>query len=303
MKKLNNLTVVIVTYLTDKKILLNCIQSIDKNIKIIIVENSKKFKNKQYFLKKFSNIKVVCTGLNLGYGKGNNFGLNQAKTDYALILNPDIICEVNFFKKINKIIAINNKFSIIGCQYSNKTDYLPAGFFNEKKHKKFQKNFFGNKKKVLTKVDWVTGCSMLINLKKYKDKNIFDKNFFLYFEEFDLCKSTKKNGGHIYSSSDLKVHHLGFKGSLGASNFLKNEANRLRDWHWMWSYFYFYKKNNNYFYALFKVSGKFFKSFFKAIFYSLLLNKVNRDKYLFRFLGLLFSILGLKSNYRGKRFY
>ena len=41
---------------------------------------------------------------------------------------------------------------------------------------------------------------------------------------------------------------------------LKNDANKLRDWHWMWSYFYFYKKNYNYIYALWKVSGKFFKS-------------------------------------------
>ena len=80
------------------------------------------------------------------------------------------------------------------------------------------------------------------------DKNIFDKNYFLYFEEFDLCKSTNDNGGYVYTASDLKVHHLGFKGSFGASKKLRIEANRLRDWHWMWSYFYFYKKNYNYFY-------------------------------------------------------
>ena len=58
MNKINNLTVVIVTYLTDKKILLNCIKAIDKKIKIIIVENSKKFKNKDYFLK---NANLICT--------------------------------------------------------------------------------------------------------------------------------------------------------------------------------------------------------------------------------------------------
>ena len=303
MKKINNLTVVIVTYLTNKKILLNCLQSIDKKTKVIIVENSKKFKDKKYFLKKYSNLEVICTGLNLGYGKGNNFGLSRVKTDYALILNPDIVCKSNFFKKLSNLIFKNKKFSIVGCQYSNDTPFLPAGFFNKKKHNIFQKNFFKNKRKILTRVDWVTGCSMLINLKKYKSKNIFDKNYFLYFEEFDLCKSTNDKGGFVYSSSDLKVHHLGFKGSLGASKILKIEANRLRDWHWMWSYFYFYKKNYNYFYALFKVSGKFFKSFLKAIFYSFVFNKINRDKYLFRFLGLLFSIIGLQSNYRGQRFY
>ena len=49
MKKINNLTVVIVTYLTEKKILLNCLQSIDKKTKVIIVENSKSFKQLQYY--------------------------------------------------------------------------------------------------------------------------------------------------------------------------------------------------------------------------------------------------------------
>ena len=43
--------------------------------------------------------------------------------------------------------------------------------------------------KSLIKVDWVTGCSMLINLKKFNNKNIFDKNYFLYFEELDLCNT------------------------------------------------------------------------------------------------------------------
>jgi GT2 family glycosyltransferase len=66
MKNLNNLTIIIVTYLTKKDILLNCLKSIDKKAKVIIVENSKKFLHENYFKKKFPNIKIVCTGLNLG---------------------------------------------------------------------------------------------------------------------------------------------------------------------------------------------------------------------------------------------
>ena len=53
MKNINNLTVVIVTYLTDRKILLNCLQSIDKRAKIIIVENSKNLKIKATSLENF----------------------------------------------------------------------------------------------------------------------------------------------------------------------------------------------------------------------------------------------------------
>lgn len=145
MKKKTNLTIVIVTYLTNRKILLDCLKSIDKNFKVIIVENSKQFKDKKFFLKKFNNIEIVCTGLNLGYGKGNNFGLEKVQTDYALILNPDVVCKNDFFDKISRIIKKKKSFSIIGCQYSNQTTYLPAGFFDKKKTSHLRKKIFKKK--------------------------------------------------------------------------------------------------------------------------------------------------------------
>ena len=48
----NEITVVVVTYRTDKNILLKCLKSIDNKIKVIIVENSKKFENESFFKKK-----------------------------------------------------------------------------------------------------------------------------------------------------------------------------------------------------------------------------------------------------------
>ena len=61
----NEITVVIVTFQTNKKILIKCLNSIDKKIKVIIVENSKKFIEKKFFLKKFKNLRIICSGLNL----------------------------------------------------------------------------------------------------------------------------------------------------------------------------------------------------------------------------------------------
>ena len=76
MNNLDNLTLVILTYKTGKKILDNCLSSIDKNIKIIVVENSTYFENQKYFEDKYKNIKIILTEKNLGYAGGNNFGLN-----------------------------------------------------------------------------------------------------------------------------------------------------------------------------------------------------------------------------------
>jgi len=300
MKRLNNVTVIIVTYLTKKNILLNCLKSIDKNVKVIVVENSKKFVDEKYFLKRFSNLKILCSGTNLGYGAGNNLGLLNVKTQYAFILNPDIICDINLFKNLYKLLSTKKIFSIVGCQYLYDKIHMPAGFFNKKKNRVFHQSFLKKKTTSLIKVDWVTGCSMLINLKNFKDKKIFDENFFLFFEEFDLCRSVINKGDFVYSSSDLLVNHLHSKGSIGSSNKLKIVAIKMRNWHWMWSLFYFYKKNYNYFYAFFKTLGKLLKFFFKSIYFTIVFDKDNKNRCFYSFLGLFSAVIGKKSNYRAK---
>ena len=93
MNNIDNLTIVIVTYKTDEKILTECLNSIDTKAKILIVENSNKNPFKENFEKKYSNVNIILSGKNLGYGVGNNFGLSRVRTRYALILNPDIILE------------------------------------------------------------------------------------------------------------------------------------------------------------------------------------------------------------------
>jgi len=50
---LSEITVVILTYKTDRDILYNCLNSIDKKVKIQIIENSTKFEKKDEFLKIF----------------------------------------------------------------------------------------------------------------------------------------------------------------------------------------------------------------------------------------------------------
>ena len=299
MKSLNDLTVVVVTFNTPRKVILDCLNSISKNVNILIVENSESFIDKNLVLAKFSNVNIVCTGENLGYGKGNNFGINLVKTDYVLILNPDVTCSEVFFSNIENIISKTEDFSIIGCQYLNDDVFMPAGFFDKKRNNEFVKKFRNNKTESLSAVEWVTGCSMLLNLKKFNTSNIFDQNFFLYFEEFDLCKSIINNGNKIYTSDKLKIHHLGFKSSLGDNEIENLNAINIKNWHFMWSSFYFYKKNYSYVYALKKLLGKFLKSFFKMVFYSVIFKKNLKNKYLYRFLGLLNSIICRPSNFRG----
>ena len=89
-----NLTAVIVSFKSDQ-VIDNCIKSIPNEIRIIVVDNSNDKKFKENIEKKYSNVECILSSTNLGMGSGNNFGLKYVKTDFAIIINPDIIFEEN----------------------------------------------------------------------------------------------------------------------------------------------------------------------------------------------------------------
>jgi len=301
MNNLSNLTIVIVTYKTDDQILKNCINSIDQNVKIKIIENSNQ---KEFFKASFvenERLSITCSGKNLGYGAGNNFGFNLVETDFVIVANPDIIFDKTFFKNIEKYIDGDLDFTVIGSRQNNDEIFSSSGLFKENEKKVYQKNIItksGKQVDLLTKVDWVIGCMMLINLKKFNSKKIFDESFFLYFEEFDLCKSIELKKGNVFIAKDLKIEHLGYKGSFGSNPKLRLESEKLREWHWMWSTFYFYRKNFGYFFAFKKTIGKLLRAYLKFFFYTITLNDKLKNKYKCRFLGLLNSMVGKDSWYR-----
>ena len=274
------ITIVINTFKSEDKIC-SCIDSIGDNFEIIVVENSSDLNFKKMLETKYHNVNCFLTGENLGYAKGNNFGLSKVTSPYALILNPDTIIVGDTLYQFLKLSKNLKDFSIIG----------PA------KQDEFSKDDNQEHLKETFEVDKLKGFAMFLNIEKFKDIGFFDDNFFIYLEEIDLCKRLKEKEKKIYLSKNIKIEHLGGSSHSESVNF---EMELSRNWHWMWSKFYFNKKHNGYFPALIKVSGKLFSSFIKMIFFAIFF-KINKRKIYFqRFSGLCNSILGKKSWYRPK---
>ena len=297
MNNLDQLTSIIVTYRTNHDILLDCLNSIHKDVKILIVENSNDAGFKQKFESKFKNVSVILSGKNLGCGGGNNLGIKNSKTNFVFISNPDVIYEKNFFLKIDSYIENKIDFTIMGVSYRN-DKYLSYGSFDNKKNKALKELSYNENG--LKEVDWVIGCSVLINKNKFNLPYFFDDNIFLYFEEVDICRRVKMSGGKVLTSSKLFAKHLGNKGSAATDPDYSIETEMLRNWHWMWSTFYYHKKHHNYFYALVIISGKLVRSFLKMIIYTINYDKKKQTMYYVRFLGIINSMIGRKSWYRVK---
>ena len=273
-----DLTIVIVSFRSGDT-LHRCIKSIDKKYSIIIIENSINDKLKFELERKYANVECIIPKENLGYGGGNNLGLSKVKTNYALILNPDVILEnnsiENFFISANKV----SNFGII-APVSEQEKYDNFKYYQDTSIKE---------------VDNVKGFAMFFNMKNVQKSNFFDDNFFLYLEEIDLCKRLRLMNVKIFIDPSIKVKHFG-----GTSHDSKiNKPMELsRNWHWMWSTFYFNKKHYGYLSALINILPKLLSSIFKFIFCKIFLKKNRSDIYKHRILGIINSVLLKKSWYR-----
>ena len=283
-----NLSVIIVSYKSDH-VIENCITSIDSEIEIVVVDNSNNDKFKDKIETKYKNVKCILSKENLGMGGGNNLGIKNVNKDFALILNPDVALENNSMNEIMVASKEIDNFGIIS-PISSKDEY--PNYILKKDH-----NFDPDKP---FKVKSVDGYAMLLNLKKLKkikNFNFFDENFFLYLENEDLCKRLIEKNEDIYIVPKSKIHHLGGK---AVDPKYKNEIEYLRNWHWMWSKFYFNKKHYGYLIALMKVFKNLISAKIRFFYYLITFNSFKRKIYQMRLLGLISSMRGKNSNYRPK---
>ena len=107
-----NLSAIIVSFKSDH-VIHKCIRSIDKEIEIIVIENSNNLKFKKEIEEQYANVKCILSSVNIGMGAGNNIGIKNSTKDFALILNPDVILEKDTIDEIILASKKINSFSII----------------------------------------------------------------------------------------------------------------------------------------------------------------------------------------------
>jgi len=270
-----DIEILTVTYKSDH-IISSCLKKIDQKYKITVVENSgrKSFKK---IIEKRRNTKCILTGSNLGFGRAFNIGAKSIKKKFILHINPDVVISN---KMISEIYKVGSKIKDLGILSTTESSNLTK----IKKKNKYK----------LIEVEYVKGFFMFINNQNCKKSNYFDENFFLYLEEYDLCKRLKKYNYKIYKLPNFIVKHLG-----GKSHSTKNkvEMEKQRNWHYLWSLFYFTRKYNGYPFALVITLRKFLSSFLKLMFFYFI-NKRKHEIYKHRFLGLLSSYLCQKAHFR-----
>lgn len=179
----------------------------------------------KHFENKFDHL-VLHTGHgNVGYGCGNNLAILNTKSEYHLILNPDVIlARDNIFHALlhmqthpdTDLIAadafdnFNNRLYLVKRQPTILV--LLARALNIKwVNKILQKPLFHYEYRDLipsetpVSIELISGCYMLLNTRKLQTVKGFNEKYFMYFEDFDLSQKLDIK----FFVPTVKIIHLG----------------------------------------------------------------------------------------------
>ena len=284
-----DITLILVTYRSEKLILKNL--EILKKFPVIIVDNSNS-NELGLIVHKYNNIKLIKSSKNLGYGKANNLAIKSAVTSFILIVNPDIILDEGSINNLLKsFLKDPDKIGILGPSLSdedmNRRTNGSKSYLNQLKGHKVS-NKSNNIPLDETCCEFLMGCCYLMKRDFFNILGGFDKNFFMYYEDSDLCDRCLQEGRYLMEVPSAKLIHL--ENSSSKKNFFTNT--KLSLIHKISSYIYL-KKNTSFRYLTLHMIKNFIE-YFQRFFVNLLILRFKKSfKNLLRIISLLLYITSL----------
>ena len=244
------LSVILVSF-NDWVHLEKCLQSLktlpsEIDLEIITVDNNSTDGSPDLVKKKFPEVKLLCNSENLGFSKANNLGIRVSAGEFILFLNSDTIVSTQALAVLLDEMKRNPTVGAVGpallpdqkkhqVSFGRRVDFfsefIQKGFFNLYYAKKIKSD-----KKVRT-VGWLSAACLLVRRTSLEEAGGFDENYFLYFEDIDVCYKMREKGWSLLFCPQSKIVHIG-----GTSTSAVKNSSR---YHYRKSQLYFYRKHNS----------------------------------------------------------
>jgi len=242
------ISILFVNY-NDKKNLRSSLESLQvpssPNIETIVIDNASTDGSQSMLKEEFPDIHLIQNHENMGFSKACNQGFRISKGSFILYLNPDTVLEPSTLNRLYEemrlfrdtgaagpvLIQENNAFQVsFGSKRTFLTEIIQKFLLNP-----FHKTRIRSRKK-RKNVAWLSGACLFLRREALEDAGGFDENFFLYYEDIDLCYRIKQKGWNIVLIPEARTFHKG-----GAST---GKDRLLSRYYYRKSQLYFYKKHN-----------------------------------------------------------
>lgn len=188
-----------------------------QRFEIVVVDNASTDGSVEALEARFPGLAMLRNPRNLGYAGGNNAGIRYALdrgADCVLVLNNDTVVDKDLVRHLVVAMRREPHAGIVGpliYDYREPTKVWFAGASidwatGESPHWGLGERDNGQFNRVI-EVERVTGCAMMVSRSVFERVGLFDPDYFLYYEDVDLCVRAAKAGFKSYCVQPAKVWH------------------------------------------------------------------------------------------------
>ena len=222
---MKDLSVIIVNYNGGEK-LIRCLHSLDVvhdlrfTFEVIIVDNQSTDGQLASLIQQFPNFQFISNSGNNGFANGCNLGATQAKGINLLFLNPDTAISADTLFNMLEEVRVRPAYSIIACKQVRDDGKIdrPYGKFLKLNtltgwQRAIHRMFFGKMEDSIDQTshyiypDWVSGSVMMMKTSSFIGLGKWDDDYWMYFEDVDLCKRANMRGGEIVKLKEAQLSH------------------------------------------------------------------------------------------------
>ena len=206
-----------------------CLKSVaqsaeDLQLRVLVIDNKSTDGSAELVKREFPEVRLIPTGRNLGFGKGNNLAREHAPSGYVLFLNPDTELQPRALERMTDFLAAHSDVGAIGCKMvfpdgevaDQNLQWFPNPLTEFLKHTILTYGIVRRLEGVLPwndplksgYVQKLYGGCLMVRTSVLDKVGWFDERFFMYAEDVDLSRRIREAGWKLYYLSDAEIMHV-----------------------------------------------------------------------------------------------
>jgi GT2 family glycosyltransferase len=211
---------------------------ITRTHEVIVVDNASGDGSPEMVREKFPSVRLVSTGANLGFAKGNNIGFSHAAGRYLCLVNSDVVVFPGTIDVLADYLDRHPAVGLVGPRIlnSDRTTQPTARAFptfwnnacvvfglsrlfpHSPSFSAEEMRWFGHD--VEKEVEVLVGCFIMARADAVREIGGLDESFFMYAEDLDWCQRFRAAGRKvIFFPGASSIHHGGASSSSAPSRF------------------------------------------------------------------------------------
>ncbi len=199
---------------------LNLIDDNRFSFEVIVVDNNSDDGMIDSFRQQFPKFTFILNDGNFGFANGCNLGAKHSQGSCLLFLNPDTIVSAEAIFVMFSEARVRKPYSIISCCQvkADGSEERPYGSFLSPSNltgwlRALNKIVFQHKEKRFVQTDsflypdWVSGSVIMLSKQSYNDLAGWDDDFWMYYEDVDLCRRARLKDGDIVLVKSVSIEH------------------------------------------------------------------------------------------------